>query len=250
MQTGAASASTKPHGAGHGATCPSHLRPAGTASARGNRGRATWGQPHEGAAPVPLRRERSEEEEDTAVSQTSSGRPFATPPCDYWQWLCPVPAGVGVFLLGPLGWLCLLRALCPGMGRGLPAVSGGCRFRCRVPEERANALAPRPCGSVSQFEETLEITWGLLLLFSCRVMDAPSSCCQPWRYKRVPYLPPDDPWGLFPPLTEPSFLAWTQTTKLPQRALLLRCLLTGRSTACSPPGSSGPGLLLLTRPCR
>lgn len=49
----------------------------------------------------------------------------------------------------------------------LLAVSGGCHFRCHVPRERANTLTPWPCGSVSQFKETLEITWGLLVPFFC-----------------------------------------------------------------------------------
>lgn len=82
VQTGAESASTKPQGTEHDAMCPSHLCQAGVT--HGNRGRATWGQPREGAAPAAPRRELSEEE-DAAVPQTSSARPFTAPPWDSWK---------------------------------------------------------------------------------------------------------------------------------------------------------------------
>lgn len=72
----------KSQGAEHGTTRPSHLCPAG--ATHGNRGRATWGQPREGAARAAPRCELSEEE-DVAVPQTSSTRPFATPPWDSWK---------------------------------------------------------------------------------------------------------------------------------------------------------------------
>lgn len=98
----------------------------------------------------------------------NSARPCATPLCDYWKCLCPhfhwcwdvssgafrtvVATGVSV----PWYWM-----------EWLLAVSSGCSFRCHVLKEQGDTFTPWPCGSVSQFEETLEIIWGFLMPFFC-----------------------------------------------------------------------------------
>lgn len=74
-----------------------------------------------------------------------------------WKWLCPaVSAGV----LGCFFWGLWDGCVCSGLSaleQGLPALSGSCSFRRRVPRAQADALALWPSGPVSQFGKTVEI---------------------------------------------------------------------------------------------
>ena len=159
--------------------------------------------------------------------------------CDYWKGLRPRFRWCWDVSSEAFRTVMAARASLPLYWVGwLLAVSGGCRFRCRVPKERANTLAPWPCGSVEPVQRDSGDHLGCprALLLPC-VMPRPLAVRLGVTNTFCTFLLMIQ--GSSPPTYRAvlSGLATNDQAPSPlQHALLPHRLLRRRSMACSPLG--------------